>query len=128
MIDLKILLTTIVRPFYKENAGLLLFVFIIMFSIVNKVDGAGVLQYHYVLINAFFDSMIIQIIVFLIWLVYTIRANIFIIRLLQSPQYKFMHIYNLKYKYFRFRLFGSVNAFTLLPIMLYALIMICVGV
>ena len=45
-----ILWKALVKPFYRENAGLFVFVFTMMFFIVNKVGGAELLEYHYSLI------------------------------------------------------------------------------
>ena len=54
----KILFKSFIRPFYKENAGVFIFVFMMMFFIVNKVDGAGLFEYHYSLILATLTSNI----------------------------------------------------------------------
>ncbi len=43
----KILRRSLVRPFYRENAGALVLVFTIMLFIVGHLNGAGLFEYQY---------------------------------------------------------------------------------
>ena len=50
-INKKILIKSIVKPFYRQHAGMLIFLFLITFGAVGVVDGAGILDFHYSLIR-----------------------------------------------------------------------------
>ncbi|MEJ0104494.1 MAG: hypothetical protein WDO19_18860 [Bacteroidota bacterium] len=43
----RILFQTLVKPFYKENAGAFVFIFTLLFYAVGSVDGAGLFAFHY---------------------------------------------------------------------------------
>src|SRR5215813_8602617 len=105
----KILFRSFVRPFYKENAGVFLFIFIMMFYIVGENDGAGLVEYHYSLIMGMLTTREMLLLVFFIWLLYARKFTAFVSGVLKNPQYSFLHIYNRLNKTERFRLFFFVE-------------------
>ena len=46
-----LLMKSIVRPFYKQNAGLFAFLLFFMFAAVGRANGVGLLEYHLSLIQ-----------------------------------------------------------------------------
>jgi ABC-type multidrug transport system fused ATPase/permease subunit len=123
----KILFKTIVKPFYKENAGVFIFLFTMMFYIVGVVDGAGLFAYHYSLIIGMLSSYTFLLLVFVVWLLYAAKCTAFVSATLYKPEYAFLDIYNRLSKVKRFRLFLATEAWLLLPVLLYALLIVIAG-
>ena len=123
----KIFFRSFVQPFYRENIGLFVFVFSMMFFIVSKVDGAGLYEYHYSLVTGMLSNNIFLSCVLFIWLIYVRKYILFVSGVLSSPQYTFLHIYNQLTKIKRFRLFLTVQVWLLLPVLLYVWFILVVG-
>ena len=123
----KILFQSFVKPFYKENAGAFVFVFTMMFCIINKVDGAGVYEYHYSLVTGMLKSNIFLLSVFFVWFLYFRRCFAFVANVIADPYYTFLHVYNLSDKVRRFQLFFVIEIGLLMPVLLYTLFIIFVG-
>jgi hypothetical protein len=123
----KILLKSLVRPFYRENAGLFVFVFTMMFFIVNKVDGAELFQYHYSLILASLKSNVILLLVIVVWFLYARKYVAYISELINRPEYSYLQIINSLSKAKRFRIFLLLEIWLLLPVLLYAVPIIIIG-
>lgn len=125
--SLKILVQTIVKSFYKENAGFFIFLIIVMFSIVSEVDGAGVIQYHYSLILGMLKSLPFLLLVFLLWFLYVRKFSAFVLGEMQKPAYSFLSIFNSLTQSIRFRLFVFVESLLLLPVLLYSGFILFIG-
>jgi hypothetical protein len=123
-----IALRSFVRPFYRENASLFIFVFIMMFYIVGEDDGAGLLEYHYSLIMGMLSSKAMLLLIFFLWLLYARKYTGFVSGVLIDPRYSFLHIYNCLEKKQRFRLFLVVEILLLLPIILYTICIIGIAI
>ena len=124
---IKIIFRSFVESFYRENAGILAFLFTVMFCIVNKVDGAGVIEYHYSLILGMLKSNIFLVLVFLAWFVYARKCAAFVTGVIRKPEYTFLHILNCLTKSKRAKLFFFVECFLLLPVLLYASFILVIG-
>jgi hypothetical protein len=124
----KILLRSFVRPFYRENAGTFIFVFIMLFYIVGQVDGAGLIQYHYMLIMGMLTSKMILLVVFFLWLLYARKYTAFVSNVLIDPPYSFIYIYNCLDKGKQFRLFLVVEVLLMLPVLLYSVCIVAIGI
>ncbi len=116
-----------VKPFYKENAGALVFVYTFMFCIVSTMDGAGMYAYHYSLVTSMLTSPVVLLLVFVLWFVYARKCAVFVTNLLHSPPYSFLYIITSLGKQQRFFLFLFVNAWLLLPVLSYSLFIVFVG-
>ena len=123
----KIFFRSFVQPFYRENIGLFVFIFSIMFFIVSKVDGAGLYEYHYSLVRGMLNSYIFLFCVLFIWLIYVRKYALFVSNTILNPQHTFLHIYNQLTKTKRLQLFFVVQAWLLLPVLLYVLFILFVG-
>jgi hypothetical protein len=121
-----ILTRIFVRGFYQAHAGMFLFFFLIM---VGAVEPGKLLGYHKTLMLAFISSPLMLLVVFAVWLLYTVKCWHYIIGQITSPNQHF--------------LFYSVNSFTrkdqlkswfiiqlsiLLPVVIYGLIAVAVGI
>jgi hypothetical protein len=115
-----------VRGFYQAHAGLFLFFFLVM---VGAVEPGQLLGYHKTLMLAFISSPLMLLVVFAVWLLYTVKCWHYIIAQITSPTQHF--------------LFYSVSSFArknqlqswfiiqlsiLLPVILYGLIAVGVGI
>jgi hypothetical protein len=118
---------TLVKPYYRENAGLFVFVFTMMFFIVNKVDGAELLEYHYSLILGTLKSSTILALVMGLWLLYTRKCIAYVAQALHKPEYAYMHLFTSLPRAKQFWLFLLIEFWLLLPISLYAVAIIIIG-
>jgi len=123
----EIFFRSFVQPFYRENIGLFVFVFSMMFFIVSKVDGAGLYEYHYSLVTGILSSYIFLSCVIFMWLIYFRKYVLFVSDTISNPQHTFLHIYNQLTKIKRLRLFFVVQVWLLFPVLLYTLFILFVG-
>ena len=122
-----ILFQSFVKPFYKENTGLFVFVYTMMFCIVGVVDGAGLLEYHYSLITGMLSNWKFLLFVFFAWFLYTRKFAVFVSDTMHKPQYAFMHIFNCLGKVQQYKLFFKVELWLMLPVLLYTVIIYFIG-
>lgn len=123
----KILFQSFVKPFYKENTGLFVFVYTMMFCIVGVVDGAGLFQYHYSLITGMLANWKFLLFVFFAWFLYARKYAVFVSTTLQKPQYAFIHIFNCLDKVKQYELFFKVELWLMLPVLLYTVLIYIIG-
>lgn len=124
---MKILFRSLVISFYKENAGAILFFLTLLIFIVGDFHGAGVVAYHYSLIIGLLGSPDFLLLVFFLWFVYARKCFSFVSNVLYKPEYSFLHILNNVSKGKRFALFLFIECCLLLPILLYAILIIAIG-
>ncbi len=122
-----ILFQSFVKPFYKENTGLFVFVYTMMFCIVGVVDGAGLIEYHYSLITGILSNWKFLLFVFFTWFLYARKYAVFVSVTMHKPQYAFMHIFNCLSKVQQYTLFFKVQLWLMLPVLLYTVIIYFIG-
>ena len=120
-----ILFKGLVKPFYKENAGRFLFAFILFFGVIG---GAGVISYHTSLINSMLQSEVILLIVFFVWLLYVAKFSAFVTSRIKSQQFEFLGELNSLTRTKRIRLFLVVEIWLMIPILLYSIFIIWIGI
>jgi hypothetical protein len=81
-----------VEPFFKQHAGLFLFAFFILFGI--QPSAADVIQFHYSIILSILNSVSFFLIAFGIWMIYTLKVNLFIRACLRKEAYDFIYLLN----------------------------------
>ncbi|MEO8771197.1 MAG: hypothetical protein ABI402_13970 [Ferruginibacter sp.] len=123
----KILFRSFVQSFYKENAGFFVFLFTMMFYIVVQLNGAGLFAYHYSLASGTLKNNSFLLIVFFGWLLYARKYVAFVSNTIYKQEYSFLYIFNCLGKAKRLRLFVFIELLLLLPILLYGVFMILVG-
>jgi hypothetical protein len=83
----KVLSKVVVARFYERNAGLFFVVFYLMFGIV---ESNQIISYHQSLIYATLTSAIFQLMVFGVWLLYSLKCIQFTAEQLRQPQNQFV--------------------------------------
>ena len=119
----KLLFKSLAIPFYKANAGILLFVLIMMFFIANEP-----VSYHYSLILGTLKNSLILGLVFFIWLLYAGKFTGFILTAINQPEYSFLQLLHCVTKAKRFLLFFILELWLLLPVLLYAIFIVIIGI
>jgi len=82
-----ILNRVVVAQFYKQNSGLLLFIFFIMFGMV---EGSQLVYYHLSLMTGIVQSTTFLGLVLLLWLTYAVKSSQFVVAQLAKPQNAFL--------------------------------------
>jgi hypothetical protein len=120
----QVLYKVIVRPFYEQNAGLFLVLFLFLFGIVPP---SQLLYYHYTIILGILAIPELMAIVLIIWSLYAIKCLGFVQKCLKSDENSFLYIIN---NFPRKRQFGALlflQFLLYLPITLYGGLIIGVG-
>ena len=117
--DLRIILwKTLVRQYYRQNAGFFLFFFLIFFGVVAPSQQ---LAYHYALIRGILAAPLLLVLVLFLWMLYAVKCGQWITGLQQSPDHIFLHMLPLLGKIKVFRLLLEVQLMLFLPVIGYAL-------
>ncbi|HWK02463.1 MAG TPA: hypothetical protein VNS58_02455 [Puia sp.] len=131
----RILLQSLVRPFYRQNAGQLIFVFILFFGAVGELEGTQIhtgplyqFHYQYALILGMLSSHTLFGFVLLAWLLYAEKCTRFVLSALQQSDYSFLDLLNNLSPAKIFRIFFRLQLLLFLPIVLYSLAIITVAV
>lgn len=77
-----------ILPFYRSHAGLLLFVFFVMFG---TVESNQLVNYHRSLIEATLTTPLFRLGVFIVWLLYGLKIIHSLLKLFRLPHYTFIH-------------------------------------
>lgn len=123
----KILFQLFVKPFYKENSGIFIFIFAMMFFVVSEQSGAGLYEYHYSLCTGMLSSNIFLFSVLFVWLLYSRKCLAFVSHLFYNPEYNFISIYNYFSKLKRVSLFFIIQVWLMLPILIYSIFILHCG-
>ena len=92
------------------------------------VDGAGLWEYHYSLMLATLSSPITLLLVIFLWIVYARKCWIYVSVQLNNPEYMWLQIFNSLPSRNRFKAFLLVSVWLLLPVLLYATLVIILGI
>jgi hypothetical protein len=122
-----ILVKSFVKPFYRQHAGLFVFLFTVMFGVVSVIDGAKFTDYHFYLIQGMFGNYFLFALVLVIWLLYAKKTEQFVINILRHPDYSFLNMLSLMGGKKLYMLLLWIQFLMLLPIFLYALIIFVAG-
>jgi len=122
-----ILIKSFVKPFYRQHAGLFIFVFTLMFGVVSVIDGAKFTDYHFFLIQGMMRNHFFFLLVLLLWLLYAKKSEQFIFNILRMPDYSFLNILSLLNRRTLYKLMIWIQFLLLLPVILYACIIFVAG-
>jgi hypothetical protein len=122
-----ILIKSFVKPFYRQHAGLFVFLFTLMFGVVSVIDGAKFTDYHFFLIQGMMKNQFFFLLVLILWLLYAKKSDQFIISILRRPDYSFLNILSLLNRKYLYRLMIWIQFLLLLPLVLYACIIFVAG-
>ena len=109
---------TLVRPFYRQNAGLFLFLFLLFFGVIAP---SMQLAYHYALIRGVLASPIALGIVLIVWLLYALKCINWFTVTLGSPDHSFLNLLSRLDRRRSFLLLLGIQILLCLPISSYAL-------
>ena len=122
-----ILFKSLVKQFYRQNAGLLSFLLFMMVVVVGRANDAGLLEYHLSLIQGILVNPIIFLLVLLAWFLYAWKCKQFIALTLDRPEFSFLKILSFTKVVRVYRLLLEVQLLLFLPVILYAIIIAGVG-
>jgi hypothetical protein len=122
-----ILVKSLVKTFYRQHAGLFVFLFIVMFGAVGRVDNAGLLDYHLSLVRAMLGNPFLFIIILFLWFLYSQKSAQYIVSTFRRPDFSFLHMLSLLGRRQLFRLMLWVQFLLLIPIIIYLLIIFIAG-
>jgi hypothetical protein len=110
----------IVRPYYRQNTSLFLFLIVLMFSFSSLVSHDP-LQYHYKLIVGMLTVTMVLVLVFGAWFLYMAQCARFVGFLLKDPRYTFLNLLHPAGNLRSWLLFLYVQLWLSLPISSYAI-------
>ncbi len=121
---LHMMIKALVAPFYKDHAGTLIFVFFIMFGVV---EASQVVNYHLALIHAMLNSGIFLLIVFLIWLLYSLKSLHFLLKTSSQDAWQFLNYLSLLSARQSFSYFFIISFLTFIPVFSYTVFIYLTG-
>lgn len=122
---LTVLLKTIIIPFYRSHAGLLFFVFYIMFGMV---EPAKLISYHQTLIEGMFASTAFMLCIYLVWTLYSLKILQFILSLLRQSGYQFLNNLMLVSRPRAFGWLLVITVITFEPVLIYTIFIYLIGI
>lgn len=122
---LHVMIKALVMPFYKNHAGLLFFVFFLMFGIV---ESKQIVFYHQSLIYGMLSSGIFLVVVFVIWLLYQLKSLHFLLKTSDADAYSFLNLLALLPSAQSFLYFLVISFITFLPVFVYTLAIYAMGI
>jgi hypothetical protein len=123
-----ILWKSLVKPFYKQNAGLFAFLIFFMVAAVGRANDVGLLEYHLSLIQGMMTNGPFLLFVLFAWFLYAFKCAQFVLNTMGRKDYGFLSLLSLKKSREIRRMMTGVQCFLLLPILSYAIIAIWVGI
>lgn len=121
----KVLIKIFSQGFYRVHAGLFLFVFLV---IIGAVDPGQLLNYHKLLMLAFISSPLMLTVVFGIWLVYSIKTWHYTVTQIFAVHQQFLFYSSTSFnRKQQLQSWMLTQAVMLLPVMVYGLIAVIVG-
>jgi hypothetical protein len=123
-----ILIKSFVKPFYRQHAGLFIFLFTLMFGVVSVLDRAKFTDYHFFLIKGMLENPFLFLLVFFLWFLYTKKAEQFVVNTLRRPDYSFLHMLSLMDSKKIYWLLVWIQFLLFLPVTLYAMIIFATGI
>ncbi len=127
IIAFRTLVRSLVKPFYRQLAGIFLFAMIVLFGAVGKLNGQDLLGYHFFLIHGMLSSASFLCLVFFCWLLYARYGCRYIWNKAADPAFQFLFLINTMDKTEKYALLFFLHAFLFLPVIAYATVMVIVA-
>lgn len=121
------LIRSIGRTYYRQNAGLLAFLVFMMILAVGRANDVGLLEYHYSLILGMLTNPSFLAVVLAAWLLYAWKCLRFVRGILQRQEYSFLYLFSLADTHRLYWRLVPTQLFLFLPVWSYALIILGVG-
>jgi hypothetical protein len=123
-----ILIKSLVKPYYRQNAGLFVFVYFIMILAVGRANEAGLLEYHYSLIKGMLINPVIFMLVLFVWFLYAKKCEQFVLHTFQRHEFEFLNMLPLTNPARAYGLLLQIQLILFLPVSLYVLVILGVGI
>ncbi len=123
-----ILIKSFVKPFYRQHAGLFVFIFIILFGAVGMVDGAGLMAFHLSLVKGMLNNFTFLLLVFFVWFLYAKKTEQFFGNVLGRPEFSFLQMLSRIETQKLFGLLVWTQFLLFLPVIFYSLIIFSAGI
>ncbi|RFM32985.1 hypothetical protein [Chitinophaga silvisoli] len=122
------LLRSLVSPFFRENGGLIIFIYTMTVFIVNSQSGAGVYEYHLFLVLGTFRHAGMMATVFLLWLLYTRKFTAFVVNEIYKPENAFLNVFNYLSRKRKTGILFIATFLLMIPVWAYVVFMVITGV
>jgi hypothetical protein len=122
-----VLFKSFVLPFYKQNAGLFAFLLFVMVAAVGRANGVGLLEYHFSLIKGILTDVQFFLFVLCMWFLYALKCAQFVVDKMGQPDYIFLSLLSIEKPITVFVHLFIVQIMILLPVLLYAAIVVWLG-
>ncbi len=116
---------SLVALYYRQNAGLFLFLFFFLFG--TQPSFGDLVALHYSLVKSILTSSIFYFITLAIWLIYSLKVIVFIINCIKKESYDFLYLLNELQPQKRFFLFLQLTVQLLAPVLVYGSIVLMIG-
>jgi hypothetical protein len=130
----RVLIQVVGAGFYRAHSGLIIFLFVAFISycffinILNHVPPGELVYYNLILMLSFVSTPLMTSLVFLGWLLYTLKVMSFVEAQLKTSKLQFIFYNMMAYsKRSQLRSWFIVHGFMLMPILIYAIYAISVG-
>jgi hypothetical protein len=120
-----ILTKGLILPFYRNHAGLLLFVFYVMFGLV---EANQLINFHRALIEGMLSSQIFMLAVFIVWALYNLKILQFTISLFKQAEYAFLTNLTLLPKTRVLFFLFLINGIAFMPVLNYTVFIYQIGI
>lgn len=131
----QVLIKTFSRGFFRLNSGLLLFLFVAVFSYCFFILTAGTitpekaLVFNLIFMISFASSPLMMLLVFLVWLIYTIKSWQYVAAQLLTDQHRFLFYSSTAMSKTRqFKSWFMMQLFISIPLIVYGAFSIVVGI
>jgi hypothetical protein len=130
----QLLIKTFSRGFFRVHSGMLLFLFVAVFSYCFFILTAGTitpdkaLVFNIIFLLSFASAPIMMILVFIVWLIYTVKSWQYVAAQLRMDQYQFLFYSSTslsKRKQFKSWFFAQL--FISIPLIVYGLFSVVAG-
>jgi hypothetical protein len=122
---LKIIHLLWIRKFYERHAGLLFFVFYVMFGMV---ESGQIVSYHLGLIYGALSSFVFMVLVLAIWFLYLVKGILLFEECLFQPKNIFFREIGLLDRKIQFLLISYAIVLIYLPVLLYSAFMMAIAI
>lgn len=120
-----LLLKTVVRKYYERNTGFFLFIFFLMFGIV---ESSQIVNYHLSLMYGMLHSVVFLSIVCGVWFLYAVKCLAFVSGYAEAPENNFLSRLNLLSYPRRLGWILYIFFWIDLPVLIYSLLIMLVGI
>ena len=122
-----IIMKSLVRPYYRQNAGLMAFLIFIMVFAVGRANDAGLLEYHYALIKGMLINPGFLAVIMAAWFLYALKCQQFIADTLINKEFSYLYMLDHLKSGKLYFLMLLVQVLLFLPVIIYVGIMAWIG-